>query len=92
LAGTRISTNIITGDEEQRDSFGLIESSSIRRKRGLDGRLLWMEIKLSDWVFNAIRSQEVLTLQGISYRGHKINQLIQALEPIPPQLNTLNGL
>lgn len=62
LAGTRISTNIMTGDEEQRDSFGLIESSSIRLKRGLDGRLLWMEIKLSDWVFNAIRSQEVLTL------------------------------
>ena len=63
LAGTRITTNIRTGDEEQRDSFGLIDASSIRRKHGLDGRLLWVEIKLSDWVFNAIRSQEVLTLQ-----------------------------
>ena len=28
---------------------------AIRRKHGLDGRLLWIEIKLSDWVFNAIR-------------------------------------
>ena len=63
LAGTRITTNIRTGDEEQRDSFGLIDAASIRRKHGLDGRLLWVEIKLSDWVFNAIRGQEVLTLQ-----------------------------
>ena len=62
LAGTRITTNIRTGDEEQRDSFGLIDAASIRRKHGLDGRLLWVEIKLSDWVFNAIRGQEVLTL------------------------------
>jgi hypothetical protein len=59
---TRISTNIRTGDEEQTDNFGLIEAASIRRKHGLDGRLLWVEIKLSDWVFNAIKSQEVLTL------------------------------
>src|SRR5271154_2911943 len=68
LAGTRITTNIRTGDEEQRDSFGLIDAASIRRKNGLDGRLLWVEIKLSDWVFNAIRSQEVLTLHPDYFR------------------------
>jgi plasmid replication initiation protein len=68
LAGTRITTNIHTGDEEQRDSFGLIDASSIRRKHGMDGRLLWVEIKLSDWVFNAIRSQEVLTLNRDYFR------------------------
>jgi plasmid replication initiation protein len=68
LAGTRITTNIITGDEEQRDSFGLIDASSIKRKHGLDGRLIWAEIKLSDWVFNAIRSQEVLTLNRDYFR------------------------
>ncbi|MDD4616405.1 MAG: replication initiator protein A [Alphaproteobacteria bacterium] len=71
LSGTRITTNIQTGDEEQRDSFALIDSSSIRRKNGLDGRLLWMEIKLSDWVFNAIRSQEVLTLHPDYFRLRK---------------------
>src|SRR5208337_3901324 len=58
LAGTRITTNIRTGNEEQTDSFGLIDAASIRRKHGLDGRLLWVEIKVSDWVFNAIQSQE----------------------------------
>lgn len=71
LAGTRISTNIRTGDEEQYDSFGLIDAASIRRTHGLDGRLLWCEIKLSDWVFNAIQAQEVLTLHRDYFRLRK---------------------
>ena len=71
LAGTRISTNIRTGDEEQMDNFGLIDAASIRRKHGLDGRLLWVEIKLSEWVFNAIKSQEVLTLHRDYFRLRK---------------------
>jgi plasmid replication initiation protein len=71
LEGTRIRTNIRSGDEEQSDSFGLIDASSIRRKQGLDGRLLWCEVKLSDWVFNAIRSQEVLTLHRDYFRLRK---------------------
>ncbi|WBU55370.1 replication initiator protein A [Paracoccus sp. SCSIO 75233] len=71
LEGTRIRTNIVTGDEEQLDGFGLIDASSIRRKHGLDGRLLWCEIKLSDWVFNAIRNEEVLTLHRDYFRLRK---------------------
>ena len=71
LAGTRISTNIKTGDEEQYETFGLIDAASIRRKNGLDGRLLWCEVKLSDWVFNAIRSQDVLTLHPSYFRLRK---------------------
>lgn len=71
LAGTRISTNIRTGDEEQFDTFGLVDAASIRRKNGLDGRLLWCEVKLSDWVFNAIRAQEVLTLHPGYFRLRK---------------------
>ena len=71
LEGTRIRTNIITGDEEQIDGFGLIDSSSIRRKHGLDGRLLWCDVTLSDWVFNAIAAQEVLTLHRDYFRLRK---------------------
>ncbi|MEO0851493.1 MAG: replication initiator protein A, partial [Pseudomonadota bacterium] len=71
LAGTRISTNIQSGDEEQYDNFGLIDAASVRRKHGLDGRLLWLEIKLSDWVFNAIEAQEVLTLHRDYFRLRK---------------------
>lgn len=68
LAGTRIVTNIKTGDEEQTNGFGLIDATSIRRKHGLDGRLLWCEIQLSDWIFNAIREKEVLTLHPDYFR------------------------
>jgi len=71
LRGTTISTNIRTGDEEQIDTFGLIESSSVRRKFGLDGRLLWVDVTLSDWVFNAIRKSEVLTLHPNYFRLRK---------------------
>lgn len=71
LAGTRISTNIKAGDEEQYDNFGLIDAASVRRKHGLDGRLLWCEVKLSDWVFSAIRQQEVLTLHRDYFRLRK---------------------
>mgnify|MGYP002335655274 CR=1 FL=1 len=68
LAGTRIVTNIQTGGEEERSSFGLIDASTIRRKHGLDGRLVWCEIQLSDWIFNAIREKEVLTLHPDYFR------------------------
>lgn len=71
LEGTRIRTNVVTGDEEQIMGFGLIDASAIRRKHGLDGRLLWCEVKLSDWVFNAIRAQEVLTLHRDYFRLRK---------------------
>jgi plasmid replication initiation protein len=71
LEGTRIRTNIVSGDEEQIDGFGLIDASSIRRKHGIDGRLLWCEVKLSDWVFNAIRAHEVLTLHRDYFRLRK---------------------
>ncbi len=68
LEGTRITTNIPTGDEEQEEGFGLIEAHRVRRKQGLDGRILWIELRLSDWVFKAIRSQEVLTLNRDYFR------------------------
>ncbi len=71
LGGTRISTNIKTGDEEQFDNFGLIDASSVRRKFGKDGRILWVELELSDWVFNAIRKSQVLTLHPDYFRLRK---------------------
>jgi hypothetical protein len=70
LNGTIISTNIVTGDTEQWESFGLIESAKILRKTR-DGRMLDVEITLSDWVFNAIRANEVLTLHPDYFRLRK---------------------
>lgn len=70
LRGTTISTNIITGDEEQLNIFGLIESAKIM-KHSREGRMLEVELKLSDWVFNAIRAKEVLTLHRDYFRLRK---------------------
>lgn len=71
LNGTLIQTNIVTGDEEQFDSFSLISAAATRRKHGLDGRLLWVELELSTWLLNAIRQQEVLTLHRDYFRLRK---------------------
>ena len=68
LRGTTISTNIRSGDEEQIEVFGLIDKGTIRRKFGLDGRLLWLDIVLSEWVFKAVQAKEVLTLNRDYFR------------------------
>lgn len=61
LAGTRITTNIVTGDEETTSGFGLIEAWEIVRKsRG--GRMVSVAITLSDWLFRAVTAKSVLTL------------------------------
>ncbi|MFK7876383.1 MAG: replication initiator protein A [Paracoccaceae bacterium] len=70
LAGTRISTNISTGGKEIFETFGLIERAKIVRETR-DGRMQEVEVKLSDWVFNAIRAQEVLTLSREYFRLRK---------------------
>lgn len=70
LAGTRISTNITAGGQEIFETFGLIERARIVRETR-DGRMAEVEVKLSDWVFNAIRAQEVLTLSRGYFRLRK---------------------
>ncbi len=71
LAGTRISTNITSDGIEEYNNFGLIDQGSIRRKQGMNGRLLWIELTLSDWVFDAIRNNAVLTLNRDYFRLRK---------------------
>lgn len=68
LAGTRISTNIVTGNTEKYSNFGLIENGSVERKNGRDGRILWIDLKISDWVFDSIRNESVLTLHRDYFR------------------------
>lgn len=71
LANTRISTNIRVGDEEQYENFGLIDAASMRRKCDAAGRLIWCELTLSDWVFDAIRAKEVLAIHADYFRLEK---------------------
>jgi plasmid replication initiation protein len=61
LQSTQIETNITTGGVEQFDVFSLIDRATIVRETR-DGRMLDVEITLSDWVFNAIEGREVLTI------------------------------
>lgn len=70
LRGTSISTNIVTGGKETFNVFGLIESAQVVRQTR-DGRMQEVEVKLSDWVFNAIEACEVLTLHRDYFRLRK---------------------
>jgi plasmid replication initiation protein len=69
LAGTRIKTNIVTGDEVSTQNFGLIEWYDYNRKgSGFAERLRYLDIKLSDWLFRAINSTEVLPISRNYFR------------------------
>lgn len=61
LQGTQIATNIITGGKESFDVFSLIDRAKIVRETR-EGRMQEVEIVLSEWVFQAVEAQEVLTL------------------------------
>lgn len=80
LAGTRITTNIETGNREAGNrgtgghevtsGFGLIESWQIvRATRG--GRMVQVSITLSEWLFRAVLSRSVLTLSRDYFRLRK---------------------
>lgn len=70
LQGTQIETNIITGGVAQIEGFSLIDRYKIIRETR-DGRMQDVEITLSDWVFDAIRANEVLTLHRDYFRLRK---------------------
>lgn len=70
LSGTRISTNVKSGGSEVFETFGLIERARVVRETR-DGRMQDIEIKLSDWVFQAIQAKEVLTLHPGYFRLRK---------------------
>tara|TARA_R110002110_G_scaffold338873_1_gene549295 strand:+ start:21 stop:983 length:963 start_codon:yes stop_codon:yes gene_type:complete len=61
LAGTRITTNLVTGEAETTSGFGLIEAwEVVRKSRG--GRMISVTVTLSDWLFRAVQAKSVLTL------------------------------
>ena len=70
LSGTRIRTNIKTGEQEVTEGFGLIDSWKIIRQTA-NGKMTELRINLSDWVFNAVVGREVLTLSRDYFRLRK---------------------
>jgi hypothetical protein len=63
LRSTEIQTNITTGGVEQWEIFGFIDAAKTLRK-SREGRMMAVEVTLSDWLFNAIDANrgEILTI------------------------------
>lgn len=78
LAGTVISTNVTTyressdvpmGEEESIGYFHLLESAvMIRANNTASGRVIGLNIQISEWLFNSIRRNHVLTLSKDYFR------------------------
>lgn len=69
LAGTRIETNLPVGGAVITSGFGMIESWDVVRTEA--GRMTDIQVKLSDWLIEALRSSEVLTLSPDYFRLRK---------------------
>lgn len=70
LSGTRIETNIMTNQKEVLSEFGLIDSWHIV-KEGRDGRMVAVEVVLSEWFYNSILGDAVLSIDKDYFRLRK---------------------
>lgn len=70
LGGTRVSTNVATGGEREWRTFGLVDSAAVVRDER-SGRIREVRIKLSDHLYRAIQSNEVLALAPEYFRLRK---------------------
>jgi len=70
LAGTRITTNMATGGIETTQGFGLIEAWEIKR-RAKGGRMISVSVTRSDWLFRAVQTKSVLTLNRAYFKLRK---------------------
>lgn len=70
LAGTRITTNMATGGIETTQGFGLIDTWEIKR-RARGGRMISVRVTLSEWLFRAVQTKTVLTLNRDYFRLRK---------------------
>lgn len=70
LQGTQIETNLRQGGKEYFRVFGLIDAAEIVRETR-EGRMQEVEITLSDWVFDAIENNHVLTLNRNYFKLRK---------------------
>lgn len=69
LRGVVINTTIATGESRTTHGFGLIDAFEYNRKGSMHAeRLKFLEIKLSDWIYRAIASAEVLPISRDYFR------------------------
>lgn len=70
LAGTRVSTNIKTGNKRERSGFGLIDGYRIVELDGRE-RMASLEVTISPWLWRAVQAREVLTISRDYFRLRK---------------------
>jgi len=70
LSGTRIETDIKTNGKEVLSEFGLIDSWHIV-KEGKDGRMVAVEVVLSDWFYNSVLGNAVLSIDKDYFKLRK---------------------
>ncbi len=71
LAGTRITTDILTNGQREISGFGLIDAWHITVKDPKTARMVELEMTLSKWMYNAVLGQEVLTISRDYFRLRK---------------------
>ena len=71
LTGSMIRTNIKTGHIRQEEMFHILESAKFIESERIKGRLVSMEITLSDWLYNSLVSKQVLTIDREYFRLRK---------------------
>lgn len=68
LQGTNITTSIQTNGEAITRGFGLIEWWEVIEKSDDNDRMIGIEVKLSDWLYNAVLGTELLTINREYFR------------------------
>ncbi len=71
LAGTRIETNIKTNDKQIIQGFGVIDSYEIIVNDPQTNRMVELEVTLSEWLYNSVLGQEVLSINRDYFRLRK---------------------
>jgi hypothetical protein len=68
LGGTRFLSTVKTAGHAESKTFGMIESADVIRKNIVDGRMVAVEIVLSDFLFRAIEGNQVLPIHKDYFR------------------------
>lgn len=71
LTGCMLRTSIKTGHTSQGRMFHLLESAEYLESSRVKGRLVGVEVTLSDWFYNSLLAKEVLTINKAYFRLRK---------------------
>lgn len=71
LRGTSITTNIKTNNQEIIKGFGIIDSYEIVIDDPKTKRMIELEITLSEWLYNSVIGQEILSINHDYFRLRK---------------------